>query len=95
QNRFLSTYYCIITFSDLINANKGVYWIGLNDRRTEGTYVWLDDRTKANFTRWNTGAPNNSNGNENCVVVDSNKGDRWDDLDCNTTNRFICQRLPC
>ncbi|BFZ22372.1 hypothetical protein BsWGS_25410 [Bradybaena similaris] len=78
----------------LINENRGVYWIGLNDQKTEGTFSWLDDTAKANYTEWAPGMPNNAGGNENCVVADGNNNDKWDDLDCSTPNRFICQRVP-
>lgn len=80
--------------STLVNAQKGRYWIGLNDRAKEGLFTWLDDRNKTTYSFWDTGMPNNSAGNENCVVTDGNRANKWDDLDCSTLNRYICQRSP-
>ncbi|CAG5120962.1 unnamed protein product, partial [Candidula unifasciata] len=80
--------------NQLVSQSKGLYWIGLNDQGKEGTFTWLNDTVQATYTQWASGMPNNDGGNENCVVIDGNNNNKWDDLDCSTPNRFICQRVP-
>lgn len=65
----------------------GDVWIGLNDRRIEGAWVWVDGHST--YTRWNTGEPNNSN-NEDCAI--SNTGtNKWNDIQCTSLRPFVCE----
>jgi hypothetical protein len=66
------------------------WWIGLNDRAAEDTFVWTDG-SPVDFTQWGAGEPNNS-GDEDCVHLSSGSGD-WNDLFCGQQNPYIC-RLP-
>ncbi len=64
------------------------HWIGLNDRTTEGTYVWSNGGTST-YRNWESGQPNNS-GNQDCVEIDDGNG-RWNDDDCGDNNPYICE----
>ena len=67
-------------------------WIGLNDRGTEGNYVWSNGST-ASFRNWNGGEPNNLFGEDCSVVFPSGGGKgRWNDVDCSRSRHFICER---
>tara|TARA_B100000683_G_C12290760_1_gene473867 strand:+ start:25 stop:726 length:702 start_codon:yes stop_codon:yes gene_type:complete len=66
----------------------GKWWIGLNDRGTEGEYVW-ESGTAFEFDAWNDGEPNNFDDNENCVEMYSNTG-LWNDVSCRNEQGFIC-----
>ena len=70
----------------------GHVWIGLNDRATEGTFVW--SRTGSSFTtasKFNPPEPNGGTG-ENCVELRYGGGNRnWNDQSCADQNRFICK----
>ncbi|XP_005097625.3 macrophage mannose receptor 1 [Aplysia californica] len=76
----------------LVNRQKSSYWIGLHDRHKENKFEWLDEDVKASFTSWAPHQPDNSRGNENCVSVNANMGMRWNDANCMSNLRFICQQ---
>ena len=69
------------------------WWIGLNDRAVEDTFVWQSGST-ATFRRWSGGQPNDFGG-QDCVTIDNGGAfedrTRWGDKDCGETNRFICE----
>ena len=67
------------SFSRKIN-----FWLGINDRRSEGHWVHESTGRSVNFANWNSGEPNNGNGNpgsENCAFINELEG--WNDVDCN------------
>uniref|UniRef100_A0A8C5BXJ9 Mannose receptor, C type 1b n=1 Tax=Gadus morhua TaxID=8049 RepID=A0A8C5BXJ9_GADMO len=43
-------------------------WIGLNDRKMEGLFDWIDHNTVL-FTSWEKGSPKSSGANEDCVLL--------------------------
>eukprot|EP00794_Sanderia_malayensis_P009506 gene9506-biopygen7847 len=67
-------------------------WIGMNDRRQEGTMEWSDG-SPVTFTNWYTGEPNNEGINEDCVALLSYRnGFQWYDDPCNIKIKaFICE----
>ena len=67
-------------------------WIGLNDKAVEGTFVWVTGEPVL-VTAWESGEPNNSGGNEDCVEMKWSGGG-WNDLDCSKTRPFICEIEP-
>ena len=63
-------------------------WIGVTDQNKEGK--WVDPLGgDVRYTSWNGGEPNNSGGNEDCTMQHENK--RWNDLNCDSEQPFICQ----
>ena len=75
------------TIVDSLNS-AATWWIGLNDTRTEATFVW-DDGTSASFRLWGPGQPDNF-GNEDCGEINS-LGTNWNDAPCTKNNPFICE----
>jgi len=83
------------------NGNSEVeHWIGLNDRGTEGTFVWSDG-TSGPFQNWVSGQPDNGRGNgngpdapdvaEDCVFMNAARWQhQWVDYHCRNLNRFLC-----
>lgn len=75
-------------------------WIGLNDRSSEGKFIWNYNKyNKPTYFPWDTSdpanpEPNNFNGQcnrENCVEMKyPNK--KWNDVVCKAHNDYVCQK---
>ncbi|MDP6931873.1 MAG: lectin-like protein [Myxococcota bacterium] len=72
---------------DMYSENK--WWIGLNDRDTEGTFVW-EDGTAVSYTNWHSGEPNDWGG-EDCGQLNRWGDGTWNDEPCSYTFYFICE----
>ncbi|XP_055975659.1 C-type lectin domain family 17, member A [Sorex fumeus] len=77
------------------NTQGHVYWLGLTDRMQEGIWRWLDGSLLTEtLSFWDSHEPNDSNSKEDCGSMD--RFGRWNDLPCETTIYWICERLcPC
>ncbi|KAH8282845.1 hypothetical protein KR054_010284, partial [Drosophila jambulina] len=64
------------------------YWLGLNDRDSEGHFVSVASNKPAKFLKWVYGKPDNYKNNENCVFLF--EGKIWDNR-CDFNSFFICQ----
>ena len=76
----------------LWGGNRNV-WIGLNDRVIEHTYVWTDGLPVL-ITSWWRNQPNDYDGTQNCVYLNSAQG-RWNDLGCQNKRPFVCKMKKC
>ncbi|XP_053442402.1 C-type lectin domain family 17, member A isoform X2 [Nycticebus coucang] len=65
-----------------------VYWLGLHDKHKEGDWRWLDG-SPVTLSFWDPEEPNNMN-EEDCASM--NKGGSWNDLSCDKTTYWICER---
>jgi len=74
--------------------------IGVNDLDTEDEFYFSEgadnnSAEKVIWTNWNNetygGAEPNDNGNEDCVVMRSNKDYRWNDIQCWKPFRALCE----
>ncbi|KAK3770256.1 hypothetical protein RRG08_065005 [Elysia crispata] len=91
------------TVQDLIyKSNLQLYnvffWIGLNDQKQEGDFVWLDNTQKVINIPWHQGEPNDTRKKENCVVLThlrSNNKYGFLDEECRNGNSYICEAFPC
>merc|ERR1712088_675819 len=64
-------------------SRKINFWLGINDRHSEGHWVLESTGESVVFTDWKSGEPNNAgrSGSENCAFI--NEQDKWNDVDCN------------
>jgi hypothetical protein len=65
------------------------WWIGYNDRDTEGTWRWSNG--SSSYVNWYPGEPNNYAGNEDCSTKYSEG--RWNDDDCSKQFPYICESV--
>jgi len=67
-------------------------FIGLNDIKHEGTFVWEDGTSiNSGYSHWQNKQPNNDH-NEDCVeILHDNE---WNDRSCYEQQRLVlCERL--
>ncbi|CAH3153756.1 unnamed protein product, partial [Porites evermanni] len=64
-------------------------WIGLNDRRVEGSFVWTNKEISS-FQFWAPQQPNNLK-NEDCVhALGAKDGYSWNDVSCDNCYNYTC-----
>ncbi|XP_060551451.1 perlucin-like protein [Ruditapes philippinarum] len=67
------------------------FWIGLTDAETEGVFKWVDDNSRASFTDWWPGQPDNS-GKEHCAHIVLRLNMEWNDRKCGDHTNYICEK---
>ncbi|XP_052079665.1 natural killer cells antigen CD94-like [Mytilus californianus] len=68
------------------------YWLGGDDKLSEGTWIWASSRTKFLFTDWDDREPNNYNDGEDCIRIARKFDFKWGDAECSKKYRFICEK---
>jgi hypothetical protein len=66
--------------------------MGLTDLEKEGEFKWKRSGKMASFTDWSIPGPSNTGGNENCVQYHYQSGYQWNDINCDATMYFICEK---
>lgn len=64
-------------------------WVG--GERGRADFIWTGSRRLLEYTNWKDNEPNNSNGNEGCMEVRENG--EWNDVACNYTIPYICEKI--
>ncbi|KAL5012958.1 hypothetical protein ScPMuIL_011509 [Solemya velum] len=70
-------------------------WTGLRiHNHTTMALEWTSKTgVQTNYTNWETGEPDNHNGNERCVSIQKKNG-KWNDQRCEKSLKFICEAPP-
>jgi hypothetical protein len=76
-------------FEAAVDVADEKWWMGLNDRRIEGRFVW-EDGTPVTYTNWGPDEPNDSGG-EDCGQLNRYADGGWNDEPCGTVLPFICE----
>ncbi|XP_025083877.1 perlucin-like [Pomacea canaliculata] len=82
----------------LINTTKAAYphdkdfWIGAVDILEEGVFIWAYRLSEVENFFWGRGEPNNQNGGQGCLRMESELAWAWGDGDCTSKEYFICER---
>ncbi|KAH8283112.1 hypothetical protein KR054_012271 [Drosophila jambulina] len=64
------------------------YWLGINDRDSEGHFLSVASNKPAQFLLWSEGQPNDEDHQQNCVTL--REGEMLD-VGCSSRCYFICQ----
>ncbi|XP_063415839.1 perlucin-like [Mytilus trossulus] len=68
------------------------FWIGGTDIQNEGFWIWSSSKTNVTFFDWMPYEPTNYGGVEHCLEINYQSSRQWNDDDCSTINRFICEK---
>ncbi|KAK5860193.1 hypothetical protein PBY51_021688 [Eleginops maclovinus] len=77
--------------SQLGYASNDELWIGLNDKKTERLFDWID-HSDVTFTSWESGRPAVLSDPEDCVLIRGENGN-WADRVCDEKHGFICMKM--
>lgn len=78
-------------FDTAAQYSKNPWWIGLNDRQREGTFVWSNGDA-VTYVPWEPGQPNNYL-NQDCVDIHRYPGKyTWNDASCDEKLNYVCKR---
>lgn len=67
-------------------------WIGGTDVVVENTFVWTGSGQTFTYINWGPGNPDNSGGNQHCVILYQPSDYKWHDTQCTNTNSYICEK---
>jgi large repetitive protein len=71
--------------------STGKWWTGLNDRASEGTFVWASGES-VSYTNWHAGEPNDSGTSEDCVQLNRfHPTQTWNDEPCGRGFAYVCE----
>lgn len=77
---------------DFFKPGNWPVWLGINDLRSEGLYLF-DDGTRVSYFQWRkhflSSQPDGGK-RENCVAMSSDDGDWWDQY-CDRTMNYVCE----
>lgn len=82
----------MISYLNGISPGNDNFWIEATDLASEGQWNFGLHSTRVSWINWLWGEPNNSNNNEDCVEIVGNRGYKWNDEDCLSSNRALCEK---
>lgn len=76
---------------EFVNGLKGTYWIGLSDREEEGVWKWVNGSVLKRPEFWAEGKPSPGYNADDCVKT-YYWSKTWEDISCDTTHYWICEK---
>ena len=70
----------------------GRVWLGLSDVANEDMWLW-EDGTPLDYINWADGQPNDFDLGEDCVAFIAAADARWNDIPCDQSLPFVCERF--
>jgi len=88
----LSILYCTyIICCYFLENNDWASWIGANDKRREGRWRWISDRSRLVYSNWGRHEPNNKLG-EDCGQIYKEFDGYWNDAYWDEKHGYICEK---
>ncbi|XP_059842836.1 lectin-like [Hypanus sabinus] len=78
----------------IVDKEKPVAWIGLNDICTEGNFTWIDGLLYS-YKNFGPDEPNNKDNKEHCVNIHHYRNTYWNDESCEKSFGFVCSYKLC
>ena len=71
------------------------FWLGIN-KTIDDDWTYQSSGSPIDWNNWATGQPDNSNGNQGCVIIWflATNGFKWHDHKCFQTFPSICEMRP-
>jgi hypothetical protein len=93
QGGHLASIHDLATHNEIVggaySVAGGLWWIGLDDRVSEGDFEWTDG-TPHDFDAWAGGEPNDYDNAEDCAHLADWAGGAWNDLGCGAVINYVC-----
>lgn len=83
----------ILVFDKIFYRNYNSVWHGLNDIRTQESYVWTDGSSR-DFIRWDYGQPDLSDQQCGCyweILSKTYSTSGWHDCTCAWMQHYVCK----
>ena len=93
--RCFSRFFFIIIFFLTFIFFSVNFWVGGTDLLKENHWIWVRSQTwmtTSVFSDWQRNEPNNRDGSEHCIALRASASGQWNDAECHTSVRFICER---
>lgn len=74
----------------LLDYRAATWWIGVNDRATEGVYEW-DDGSAYSYSNWYSTSDVDETSDCGMIAQGESPGGQWQTADCARTADFICE----
>ncbi|XP_059842835.1 C-type lectin mannose-binding isoform-like isoform X2 [Hypanus sabinus] len=78
----------------IVDKEKPVTWIGLNDICKEGNFTWIDELPYS-YKNFGPGEPNHKENKEHCVNIHHFRNTSWNDESCEEPFGFVCSYKLC
>ncbi|KAL9703544.1 hypothetical protein quinque_007062 [Culex quinquefasciatus] len=78
---------------------RGPWWIAGTDLGKPGSFVWITGNKRIDgrvgYTNFAAGQPENLSGTGHCLAAGGTGGTQWNNVDCESKSRYICELDKC